>query len=54
MDELEETIPNTGICQHCGEQLGIIRINPYIEELYGEIIPICICDDCYAELCADI
>lgn len=30
MDELEETIPNTGICQHCGEQLGIIRINPYI------------------------
>ena len=54
MDEVEESMPITGICRFCGEQLGTLRINPYIEELYGEIVVTYICDDCYCELCADI
>ena len=54
MDEIEESMPITGICKFCGEQLGTLRINPYIEELYGEIVVTYICDDCYPELCADI
>ena len=54
MDEIEESMPITGICKFCGEQLAPLRINPYIEELYGEIVCVYICDDCLYELCQNI
>lgn len=50
----------TGKCQICLEQdyrepnVGTWRANPYIEEIAGEIEMQYICDDCHADLCAEI
>ena len=50
----EKDMPDKGICQVCGEELGPLRVNPYIEELDGEIVCVYICDDCLYELCQNI
>ncbi len=41
-------------CQRCESDQGYECIDPYVEEIYGEIRDVILCPDCYYESCMDI
>jgi len=46
--------PDSHKCERCGNFEAEYRINPYDNEINGEISYIWVCEDCYDELLADI
>ena len=43
-----------GICQDCGKAPGNITNCPYVEEISGQYVEICVCPKCYRERMMDI
>lgn len=43
-------------CAICGKEKNdvVVRINPFVEEIYGEIVEEALCDECYQNECDDI
>jgi len=45
-------------CQDCGRTDEEVEVTegfcPYMEDIYGEQVPVTLCKDCYWERCQDI
>ena len=52
--EENDAFPTQALCECCGEEIGTYRSDPFMEEIYGEIIEKYICDDCYDNLIMEI
>lgn len=51
---MEEKIEGT-YCDICGEIKDVsYDVNPYNEDVYGEVVYLWMCEDCYIDLCNDI
>ena len=52
-EEERKLLGEKGVCEVCGAE-GTYCIDPYAEEIYGNEILSCYCDDCYEESCRAI
>lgn len=43
-----------GVCQTCRRNPGTLVVDPYREDVHGDIVPVVLCPNCYREACADI